>query len=159
MIHDLFSNLHRHAGVPHLEAIRQFVSGRDCLTVPNGEHEILGRDLFVRVAEYETRSAADAAKQFEAHRGHLDLQYVVMGQEIMTCSAGSVFVSGAPDPTTVYDPKADIQFFKDPAAASSLLVRAGEFAVFFPGEMHKPGCQAGPSPSKVKKLVFKVRMA
>lgn len=152
MIFDQIKNIHRHTGLPYLDEIQRYITGRDCVQVPDGEHEILGRELFVRVAEYNTGSPQE--KQFEAHLVYADLQYVVSGMEVMEIS-----LETRPQAVTSYEKAADIQFFKDPAEISPVLVPAGHFTVFFPGELHKPGCYSSGIPGRVKKLVFKIRMA
>ncbi len=152
MIFDELKNLRRYSALPHLEALTRFIETRDCSAVPDGEHEILGRDLFVRVAEYETGPADQ--KQFEAHTIYADLQLVVKGRETM-----GVCLDSRPEPVTAYDKTADIRFFKDPSSGVySVLVPEYHFTVFFPGELHKPGCLADGRSEKVKKLVFKIRI-
>lgn len=151
MIFDDFKNLRRYSTVPFGEEIAAFVNGRDCAALPDGEIEILGRDLFVRIAEYPTGPSAE--KKFEAHKVYADLQLVVRGAEIMEVS-----VNPPGKPCTAYDEKADIHFFEPEKYYSQVLVSSGQFTVFFPGELHKPGCQTGALPERVKKLVFKIRM-
>lgn len=151
MIFDDFINQGRYgASVPFLNEIAAFVSGRDCALIPDGEIEILGRDLFVRIAEYPTGPAEE--KRFEAHKIYADLQLVVRGAEMMEASVNPG------KPCTAYDAKADIHFFEPEQHYTQVLVSAGQFTVFFPGELHKPGCQIGPCAETVKKLVFKIRM-
>jgi len=152
MILDYFENNGRYPQIPFLTEIRRFAVERDCTQIPDGEIEILGRDLFVRVARYPTGPAAE--KKFEAHRVYADLQYVVSGQEIMEYS-----IAPGPRPAASYDTPGDIQFFEDVRGSTPLLVPAGQFTVFFPGELHKPGCHVGDAQGMVKKLVFKIRMA
>ncbi len=120
--------------------------------IPDGEIEISGRDLFVRVASYETGPSSE--KRFEAHQIYADLQLVIQGKERMDVS-----VEGHPRAVTDYDFKADISFFEDPKKESSICVSAAQFAFFFPGELHKPGCHIANTSEKVKKLVFKIKMA
>lgn len=152
MIFDEFKNLHRYSGIPYLSEIEKYVKERDCTQVPDGEHEILGRELFVRVAEYFTGPASE--KQFEAHLVYADLQLVVAGREVMDVS-----LETHPKAVTSYEKAPDIQFFKDTSEISSVTVSSGQFTVFFPGELHKPGCHVNQAPGKVKKLVFKIRMS
>jgi biofilm protein TabA len=38
-----------------------------------------------------------------------------------------------------------------------MILRAGDFVVFYPGEVHKPLCAVG-SPAKVRKAVVKMLM-
>lgn len=151
MITDYITNLDRYPQIPFLKYIQRFIAEQDCVNIRNGEIEILGRDLFVRIADYETGAAAE--KQFEAHTVYADLQYITAGSEIMDVS-----LETQPKPVTNYDTTADIRFFENPAEISSVLVSAGKFTVFFPGELHKPGCHPGKTSSKIKKLVFKIKM-
>lgn len=151
MIFDDFKNLSRYPQIPFLHDIHHFIEKHYCSKLQDGEVEILGRDLFVRIAEYDTGPAEE--KKFEAHTVYADLQYLASGKEIMG------FSSETAKPVTNYDPKADIRFFEITQKETPLLVSAGQFTVFFPGELHRPGCLAGPQPEKVKKLVFKIKMA
>ena len=151
MIFDDFKNIRRCAGIPHLEDIIRFVSSRDCAAIPDGEIEILGRDLFVRIAQYET--AAPDQKQFEAHTIYADLQLIAAGREVMEVS-----VEKGAKAVTEYRSDEDIRFFEEPREKFSVRVEAGQFTVFFPGELHKPGCNPGAVPQKIKKLVFKIRI-
>lgn len=151
MILDYFHNSGRYPQIPFLKEIERFVSERDCAKLPDGETEISGRDLFVRTAYYSTGPADQ--KKFEAHRVYADLQYVAAGEEVMEYSNAS-----DAEAVTAYDAPADIQFFSSVRGISPLLVSAGRFTVFFPGELHKPGCDVRGVSMMVKKLVFKIRI-
>jgi biofilm protein TabA len=116
----------------------------------DGRHPLSGDDLFALVQSYETGPATD--KQFEAHREYLDIQYVAEGTErILYAPVEGLRVS------TPYSEAGDVLFFEEPGVSSSLLLRPGEFAIFFPGDAHKPGCMAG-GRERVKKVVIKVRV-
>ncbi len=118
---------------------------------PDGRHPIDGDAVFALVSSYDTGPATE--KRFEAHRRHLDLQYVVSGAErILHAPLDGLEVS---EP---YSDENDIVFFADPKASSSLLVPAGALAVFHPNDAHKPGCMAG-GRDAVRKVVVKVRIA
>lgn len=134
-----------------MREIEKFVNSQDCTQIPDGEIEILGRDLFVRVMEYATGPAEE--KRFEAHQVYADLQLVVKGEEVMGYALAT-----NPEPATAYDQKADIQFFKNVKETASLWVPAGQFVVFYPGELHRPGCWVNSVSASVKKLVFKIKI-
>ena len=151
MIFEVFENCAKHSRIPYSKEILQFASSRDCSGILEPEIEILGRDLFVRIAEYLPGPAEE--KKFEAHRIYADLQWVVKGEEIIQCA-----VEPAPLPVTDYDVAADIQFFTTPQRFSAQTVSKGQCAFFLPGELHRPGCQTGSGKEKVKKLVFKIRI-
>ena len=117
---------------------------------PDGRYEIEGDHVFAAVSSYDTGPATE--KRFESHRVYLDLQYVARGAEriLHTPTAGLAV-------ETPYDAAADILFYAEPKVSSSLLVRAGGLAFFYPADAHKPGCMAG-GRDAVKKVVVKVRI-
>ncbi len=118
--------------------------------IADGRHAIDGDDVFALVSTYDTGPSTE--KRFETHVRHVDLQYVADGQErILHAPAAALSVQ------TPYDDAADIAFYAEPPFASSLLMRTGDLAVFFPEDAHKPGCMAG-ARHTVKKVVVKVRV-
>jgi YhcH/YjgK/YiaL family protein len=150
MIFDQLKNLNRYSQIPYLKEIQDFLS--TLKTFPKEQEiEILERELFVRTGEYETGPAAE--KQFEAHTIYADLQLMIAGEEVMEISLES-----NPKPVTSYQEEADIRFFANPEEISPVHVPAGHFTVFFPGELHKPGCQVNGRSGKIQKLVFKIKM-
>jgi len=151
MIFDRIENLFRHE-LPQADAVVSFLRANNVLKIPVGEIEINGRELFVRPSEYETKKPEEG--KFETHRVYADLQFVVQGSEIMQTAPADVL-----EPLTEYDPKGDYQFFKASRDIASHLVHAGEFAIFWPNEAHRPCCSPQNTPVKVKKLVFKVRIS
>ncbi|MDB4949521.1 MAG: hypothetical protein JWM27_2170 [Gemmatimonadetes bacterium] len=118
--------------------------------IPDGRHAIEGDDVFALVSSYHTGPSTE--KRFEAHRAHLDIQYVASGTErVLHAPLGSlrsVQPYSAPD---------DVEFFADPPQSSSFLLGTGDFAIFHPGDAHKPGCMAG-GRHAVRKVVVKVRL-
>jgi len=150
MILDRIENLKLYTQIPYIKDIVKFIKERDSKALLVGEIPIKGRDLFVRVAEYETQPAL--TRRFESHRVYADVQYIVSGVECMGFSTENNL-----SPLTEYDEKEDIQFFESPKCFSPLIVSQKEFVVFLPHELHQPGC-IYQKPSLVKKLVFKVRI-
>ena len=119
-------------------------------TIEDGRHAIDGDDVFALVATYDTVPGTE--KRFETHVRHIDLQYVADGHErILHAPAAALTVE------TSYDDAADIAFYAEPPFASSLLMRPGDLAIFFPDDAHKPGCMAR-GRHTVKKVVVKVRL-
>jgi biofilm protein TabA len=150
MIYDRMKDLSRYE-IPMIDEIMTFLKKNDPLSVTGTEIEINGRDLFVRPGAYQTRLPEEG--RFETHSVYADLQYVVSGAEVMQFAP-----AGALTPATEYDVKGDIQFFTAQKDIIDVVVRAGEFIVYFPGEAHRPMCQRGFGPEAVKKLVFKIKM-
>jgi biofilm protein TabA len=119
-------------------------------TIEDGRHAVDGDVVFALVSTYDTGPSTE--KRFETHVRHVDLQYVAEGNErILHAPAAALAVE------TPYDEATDVAFYAEPPFASSLLMRTGDLAVFFPDDGHKPGCMAG-GRHRVRKVVVKVRV-
>jgi YhcH/YjgK/YiaL family protein len=115
--------------------------------LPTGKHEIEGDKLFAIVDEYVTRPFERT--KFESHRVYGDIQFVVTGTEgIDVCGTELLQV------TEAYDEKRDVGFFASPDSASRLVLRANDFAVFFPSDGHRPQIALA-DPLPVRKIVVK----
>jgi biofilm protein TabA len=120
------------------------------LSVPDGRIPIQGYDLFALVQSYATGPGAD--RRFESHRIFADIQFVVSGRErILHAGIRGLRAD------TGYEEERDIEFHAEPAVSSSLLLGAGDFAILWPDDAHKPGCMAG-ARDEVRKVVIKVRL-
>lgn len=115
--------------------------------LPPGKHEIDGARLFAIVDEYVTRPFVQT--KFESHRVYGDIQLMVTGSEaIDVCGTDILQVSEA------YDESRDVGFFAPPETATRLVMRANDFAVFFPSDGHRPQI-ALPAAMSVRKIVVK----
>jgi YhcH/YjgK/YiaL family protein len=113
-----------------------------------GRHEILGPDMFASVQEYDTVDRAVA--RFESHREHVDLQYTLVGEEGIDWCPRSELQPNGPFAN-------DVQFWLPPTTPFATLVNSpGRFAIFYPGDAHRPKVNVGPVP--VRKLVIKVHL-
>ncbi|HVG45107.1 MAG TPA: YhcH/YjgK/YiaL family protein [Longimicrobium sp.] len=119
-------------------------------SLADGRHDVDGDEVFALVSTYPTGPATE--KRFETHRVYLDLQYVAAGAERILHAPAEGLAVEIP-----YDDAKDIAFHAEPKASSSLLLRAGDLAVFHPADAHKPGCMAG-GRDEVRKVVVKVRL-
>ncbi len=75
--------------------------------------------------------------RFENHRKYIDVQFFVAGRERIFWTKPQPVKTLAP-----YDDAKDIEFFEavDPLLnASSILLKTGMFAIFFPSDWHMPG--------------------
>ena len=88
----------------------------------------------------------------EVHNKYIDIQCMVEGIEKIYYAQRQEL-----EAETEYDEKGDAQFLKDSDNCLEFLFRAGDFAIFFPQDAHKPSMNAA-GKAKAKKLVFKVRL-
>jgi YhcH/YjgK/YiaL family protein len=124
------------------------------LAVPTGETERveLGDGAFALEQAYVAKPRAEG--RWEAHRAYIDVQVIVSGDELMEVTDVSR-LKVAEDHT----PAKDILFFEGYPDGSVLRMRAGELAVFYPVDAHKPSLAAGEAAALVRKTVVKVPVA
>lgn len=152
MIYGTLSQLKEYRNIPHVDDIIAFMRDHDMCSLPDGEMEILGRDLYLRIFTYDN-PRDPKEKKFETHRVDADVHIVLRGVEKIQTVAPAFM-----EPATEYDAVKDIQFFTGKKDISEIILGENEFAVFFPGESHKPMCFARPLNAPIKKFCFKIRM-
>ena len=118
---------------------------------PSDGPTVEGDDVYIIVSEAETRPAEQV--RFEAHRRYIDIQLVVRGQESIGVTPLAGLVTTEP-----YDAARDIEFFAVPQQSETLALRAGDFAVFTPGDAHQPSLHLD-GPHVSRKVVVKVSVA
>lgn len=116
------------------------------LDAPLGKSEIDGLKLFCLVSEESTEPMA--ARRGEFHEQYLDIQLLLRGEEWIGIGPHAYVSEGAEHPHP------DL-WFVDDEQTSYLALQPGDFAIFWPGELHRPLCTLT-APAKVKKLVVKV---
>lgn len=122
-------------------------------TTPDGKVVLDPDRLFALPQRYPTGPASE--RRFEAHRRYIDIQFILEGEEIIE-HAPIERLTGVLEP---YSEERDVAFFRDPPACSRTLLRAGDFAIYFPHDGHKPCCQSGAAPAAVRKVVMKIAVA
>lgn len=119
--------------------------------LPVGRYELDGSELFAMVQEYETNPPDHV--RFEGHRSYIDIQYLMRGVEVIEV----VDLSSA-EAEGEFSEEKDVGFFKDHSEPVRAILHAGEFGIFLPHDIHKPGMELGNNPASVKKIVVKVKI-
>jgi len=135
-------------GIEGLERAFEYLAKTDLAALPLGRTDIDGNNVFIMMSEGETRPPEQV--RFEAHRRYIDIQLVVRGQEAIGIAPVSALTTAEP-----YDGAKDIEFFATPRESVSLALRAGDFAVFAPGDAHRPSLHLD-GPHVSRKAVVKV---
>ena len=112
-----------------------------------GKYEIDGDKVYAMVQEYQTK-APDKA---EAHRKYIDIQYVAEGMELIKYENIEKLI-----PATEYDSEKDFLLYECRSDMTELILKKGDFAVFYPEDGHMPGLYVD-KPEKVIKIVVKVK--
>lgn len=115
--------------------------------LPVGKYEIDGKRVWASVQEYLSKDEAKA----EAHRNYIDIQYIVSGKELMKVACIEKCKS-----KVEYNEEKDVEFF-EPCGNVELICEKGEYAIFFPTDVHTPGLKLNEN-EQVKKIVVKVQI-
>ena len=149
MIKDSIQNSSVYHGIhPGVDEALKSIAAGECRVWDNGRHDIRNDDIFCLIQEYETKRNG----RLEAHDRYIDIQVVLKGTERIGYADRSRLT---PDGT--FDESSDIGFFE--GEGNPIILKEGEFAVFFPGDGHAPGLTAGDKPSPVRKAVYKIRLS
>ena len=119
--------------------------------LPVGRYEIDGDRVYAMVQQYESKPFD--AGLFEGHEKYIDVQFIISGIE---CIAFMDIAKATVE--TPYDPAKDAAFFENNPLAGKAVFEAGEYGIFFPHDIHKPGRIYGDAPCAVKKVVVKVKV-
>jgi len=148
MIIDSLSNAEKYTGLhKNFSKAFEFIKAKDLNSIEPGKYPIEGDELHASVSLKDGVKAGEA--KFEAHNHYIDIQVCPSGSEQMGWRPRKDCVN----PKTAYDPDKDVTFFND-KPETYFELHAGEFAIFFPDDVHAPMIGEGP----IKKLVVKVRM-
>jgi biofilm protein TabA len=133
---------------PGIRAALQYLQRADLGALPEGRHDVEGDRVFALVSDYNTRTPQEAF--WEAHRRHVDVQYVHAGLERIAFGDLATF------DTDPYDADRDLIVARG-ESDRYVDVEAGGFVILFPHDVHMPGLTAH-AVRAVRKVVMKVRL-
>jgi YhcH/YjgK/YiaL family protein len=114
-----------------------------------GIYELGQTGWFVNVHGYKTQTREECT--WENHTKTIDIQYMIDGAECIDITP--VDQLGAPG---LFKPESDTQkFAASNLPTSQIVLRPGDFAIFMPGEAHRPKIAVGDR-CDLKKLVIKI---
>ncbi|WP_406705139.1 YhcH/YjgK/YiaL family protein [Sodalis sp.] len=118
---------------------------------PLGKHDIECNEVFVIVSNDVTEPRQ--ARRAEYHAKYLDIQILLRGTE---AQCYSTLPAGKPDTDRLEEK--DIAFLPSGQHEKQVVLQAGDFVVYFPGEVHTPLCAVG-EPANIRKAVIKIDAA
>jgi len=131
-----------------LKAI-EYLKDNDFLGMKTGVYKIEGEDIFAQVVDIKTRQKDEASP--EVHKKYIDVQFSVEGKEKIGFARDT-------DNNEVLEDllnEKDIKFYKNMESEIDLIMKPGSFAVFFPNDVHRPGCALG-EPCTIRKVIVKI---
>lgn len=130
----------------------ELVADLDLQALPIGKTPLEGDTIYASVNEYLTEPAED--RRPEKHFQYIDIQLLASGKE----SIGYTDVENVSGVTEDKRETNDVVFYSRTEKENFVRLHEGDFAIFFPWEVHRPNCYYGEVPDKVKKVVVKVKI-
>lgn len=121
----------------------------DFSTKEAGSYELEGRKLYIQVVDTETGSIEE--RQPEIHRNYIDIHYSLEGNEMI----GFVVDNGENKIKEDLLEEKDILFYESVENENFVKMVPGNFAVFYPTDVHRPNCSEKES-KKIRKVIAKV---
>ena len=114
-----------------------------------GRYELQGDNIFMNVMTFNTQSPVE--KKAELHEQYIDIQLLLNGEERILFG-----MAGTARQCEAFHHEDDYQLCSAIENEQAIILKPGMFAVFMPGEPHKPGCVVG-EPGEIKKVVVKIK--
>ncbi len=131
-----------------IEAIN-YLKRTDFSKMAKGKYSIKGDEIYFILDEYLTMPKEE--KKAEVHKKYIDIQYMISGTELM----GAGFLDEKNEISEEYDEGKDRALYSKVHNESDIIMSKGMFAIFFPTDIHRPGCQYK-GKMKVRKAIIKV---
>ncbi len=137
---------------PTLLKAYNYIKENDFKQMEAGVYEIDGKNIYAQVFDVDTKEKSDARP--EVHREYIDLQFSVCGNEII----GYAVDTGNNKISESLLEERDIIFYEGCENEFELEMNEGDFAVFFPTDVHRPACKNGTT-KNIRKVVVKVKIS
>lgn len=131
-----------------IEQALDFLRNTDFRTLEPGVVEIDGKNIFAQIIDMTTRDAAE--NRPEVHRRYLDIQFLAWGEETI----GVAIDTGNNQISESLLEQRDI-IYHDSEHESFIEMIPGSYALFFPQDVHRPGCNKSIA-TPIRKIVVKV---
>jgi biofilm protein TabA len=126
----------------------EYINTTDLANAPDGKSDI-AEGLKAIFSNAPGKTAEASLAKFECHDKNIDIQLCIKGNETICWKPREKCLS----PNGDYNPEKDVRFFSDEPDTSFQLTD-GQFAIFFPEDVHAPMIGEG----EIKKLVIKVKI-
>jgi YhcH/YjgK/YiaL family protein len=149
MIIDTLNNASKYFSVhPLFEKAFAYISNTDLANAADGKSEI-AEGLKAIFSNAPGKTAETSLAKFECHNKNIDIQLCINGVETIGWKPREKCVT----PNGDYNEEKDVQLYHD-GADTFFQLTGGQFAIFFPEDVHAPMIGEG----SIKKLVIKVKI-
>jgi len=148
MIIDSLDNADRYVSLhPLFAKAFAFIKEQNLQSIEVGKFPIDGDNVHGSVSLKDGVTKEDA--KFEAHRNYIDIQVCPSGWETL----GWKPLHKTTSIKTEYNEEKDVTFYND-EPDTFFQLKEGQFAIFYPEDVHAPMIGEGP----IKKLVVKIKL-
>jgi biofilm protein TabA len=151
MIIDTIENASKYSSIhPLFAKAFEYIAATDLANIEIGKYDIAD-GLKAIFSDKNGMSAAESIAKFECHDKNIDIQLCINGKETIgwkprqNCTA----------PKGEYNAEKDVSFYND-APDMYFGLTNGQFAIFFPEDVHAPMIAA--DEHSIRKLVIKVKI-
>ena len=119
--------------------------------LPVGRYDLDGTDVFAVVQEYDSKNPVDF--KFEGHTKYIDIQYISSGIEeievvnIKKATGGEGYIE-----------EREVEFYTGGENTANFILEKGEYGIFYPDDIHKPGLMHKGKSTPVRKVLVKVKL-
>lgn len=136
---------------PLIQEALNYLKNTDFQSMQTGQYTLADK-FIVQVLDLTTQPASTIKP--EVHRNKIDIQFLYSGQEQIGISSDT----GHNRPASDYIESRDIQFYEQAENESFLMMTPGNFAIFYPEDVHRPAC-IDQQVSQIRKIVIKIELA
>ncbi|WP_461216031.1 NanQ anomerase/TabA/YiaL family protein [Lacticaseibacillus sp. GG6-2] len=135
---------------PVFNEVFQYIETNDLKQLSEGRYDVGENGAFILIQKYQTRDEQDC--KYESHRKYIDFQLILSGQELMRVKEiGEMVLSED------HFAESDAGFYELPTTeVIEKTFNTGEYAVFFPGDVHQPCVKTDGKSSNVIKACIKI---
>lgn len=127
-----------------------YLADSDFETLSPGVYELDNENLFAEVQELITDCSEN--RKAESHILYTDIHFLVTDKE-------KIGHSHLNDMQTIIDdlrPQKDMIYYNNPIDETFLMLKPGDYAIFFSTDLHRPGCKYDDK-APIKKVVVKIK--
>lgn len=147
MIIDHIQNLNQYLPLnPNFQQVHNYIKKTNIHSLPVGQHEIEGRNIFARVIQREHLGPEKI--KLESHQKYVDLHLTLQGEDLIGCKPKNQSTQEGE-----YREITDDFFFSDNPLITTTLP-PNYFVLFFPQDAHAALAGQG----WIHKIVFKIRI-
>ena len=126
-----------------------FIKKAESENLSAGKYEIDGKSVYAIVQEYDSKNPYDF--KIEGHTKYIEIQYIWSGVEeievvnIKKATGGEGYIE-----------EREVEFYKGGENTARFILEKGEYGIFYPDDIHKPGLMHQGKSTPVKKILLKV---